>query len=106
MAGSKVKENKNHRRRLAKKQKKQEVSHNRRLYDKTTDQVQGSVEPAPQTAKDSSPSASSPVQVKDEPKGDGLVDLVNRRVPDGNLPRPEAARNPVIVSCAAKVENQ
>ena len=41
-----------------------------------------------------------------ESKGDGLVDLVDRRVPDGNLPRPEAARNPVIVSCAAEVENQ
>lgn len=34
-----------------------------------------------------------------EPDGDGLVDLVDRRVPDRYLPRPETARNPVVVSC-------
>ncbi len=41
-----------------------------------------------------------------EPNGDGLVDLVDRRVPDRDLPRPEAAWCPVIVSCAAEVQNQ
>lgn len=34
-----------------------------------------------------------------EPDGDGLVDLVDRRVPDRDLPRPETARSPVVVSC-------